>query len=281
MDSILLRSLPVAEPESLAVLQWRAAPGQEARTAPTSSRAQRRWEALSRWRGSRWGRSSHTRLLERLREVSDPVLSSLFGHFEAGDMNVMVKGAAEVATGHYVTGDFFRGLEVSPAAGRLLLRGDDRADAPPVAVISMGYSQRRFGGPANAIDQPILINNVAFTVVGVTPSEFFGVDPAVAPHVYLPLHAYLLLELADGARRFPDRNFYWLQMMGRLRPGVTLAQAQAALAGPFAQWAVTTADNDRQRANLPGCNSPKAPADSIASAASIRSRSTCCWRWSA
>ena len=131
---------------------------------------------------------------ERLQQVSDTGLSSLFGHFRAGELNVMVKGAAEVAKGHYVTGDYFRGLDVSPAAGRLLMRGDDRADAPPVAVISMGYSQRRFGGPANAIDQPILINNVAFTVVGVTPSEFFGVDPAVAPHVYLPLHASLLLD---------------------------------------------------------------------------------------
>ncbi len=133
----------------------------------------------------------------------------------------------------------------------MLMRGDDRADAPPVAVISMGYSQRRFGGPANAIDQPILINNVAFTVVGVAPPEFFGVDPAEAPHVYLPLHAGLLLDPRDFTQKFPDPNYYWLQMMGRLRPGVTLAQAQAALAGPFAQWVTATAINDRERANLP------------------------------
>ena len=98
---------------------------------------------------------------ERLQQVSEPVLSSLFAYYPAGDLNVMVKGAAELATGEYVSGDFFRGLAVSPAAGRLLVRGDDRAGAPPVAVISMGYSQRRFGGAANATGQPILINNVA------------------------------------------------------------------------------------------------------------------------
>ena len=114
----------------------------------------------------------------------------------------------------------------------------------------MGYSQRRFGGPANATGQPILINNVAFTVVGVTPSEFFGVDPASAPHVYLPMHASHLF-VSDTSRRYIDPNYYWLEMMGRLRPGIGLAQAQAALAAPFAQWVASTPTNDRERANLP------------------------------
>jgi predicted permease len=187
---------------------------------------------------------------QRLQQVSEPVLSSLFAYHAAGDLNVMVKGAAELATGEYVSGDFFQGLAVSPAAGRLLIGSDDRAGAPPVAVISMGYSQRRFGDPANATGQSILINNVAFTVVGVTPPEFFGVDPAAAPHVYLPMHASLLFD-SDAARRFLEPNYYWLQMMGRLRPGISLAQAQAALAAPFAQWVAPTAANDRERANLP------------------------------
>ncbi len=109
------------------------------------------------------------------------MLSSLFAYYRAGKLNVVVKGAAELATGECVSGDFFEGLAVSPAAGRLLLREDDRANAPLVAVISMGYSQRRFGGPPNATGQRILINNVPFTVISVTPSEFFGVDPGATP----------------------------------------------------------------------------------------------------
>ena len=104
---------------------------------------------------------------ERLQEASAPVLSSIFAYVPAGKSTCMIKGEAELAKGEYVSGDFFRGLAVSPAAGRLILGDDDRAGAPPVAVISMGYSQRRFGGAAEAAGQPILINNVAFTVVGV------------------------------------------------------------------------------------------------------------------
>ena len=182
--------------------------------------------------------------------MSAPVLSSLFAHKQAGSLNVMIKGEAELAHGEYVSGDFFRGLALSPAAGRLILSDDDRAGAAPVAVLSLGYSQRRFGDAAGATGQPILINNVPFTVVGVAPQEFFGVDPAAAPQVYLPMHASLLLDA--GARdMYLDPNYYWVEMMGRLHSGVSLAQAQAALAGPFAQWVATTAGNDRERANLP------------------------------
>ena len=164
---------------------------------------------------------------------------------------MIVKGEAELAQGEYVSGDFFRGLAVVPAAGRLIHGDDDRAGAAPVAVLSAGYSQRRFGDAANAIGQAILINSVPFTVIGVAPPEFFGVDPASAPHVYLPMRASLLLQERIGERDFLDQNYYWVEMMGRLKPGVDLAQAQAALAGPFAQWVASTATNDRERANLP------------------------------
>ena len=81
---------------------------------------------------------------------------------------------------------------MSPAAGRLIDSEDDRPGAAPVAVISFGYSQRRFGDAASAIGQPVLVDNVPFTVIGVAPPEFFGVDPAAAPDLYLPLHTNLL-----------------------------------------------------------------------------------------
>jgi len=87
-------------------------------------------------------------------------------------------------------------------------------------------------------------------VVGVAPAEFFGVDPASAPQIYIPMRASLLLQPSEA--RFIDQNYYWVEMMGRLKPGVDLVQAQAALAGPFAQWVASTATNDAERANLPG-----------------------------
>ena len=162
----------------------------------------------------------------------------------------MIRGEAEQAVGEYVTGDFFRGLSVLPAAGRMIATDDDRIGASAVAVISMGYSQRRFGGAASAVGQSMLIDNVPFTVIGVAPSEFFGVDPGANPDVYLPMRAKVLFD-PSAASTLLAPDFYWVQMMGRLRPGVSLEQAQAALAPPFGQWVASTATNDKQRANLP------------------------------
>src|SRR6202008_3452813 len=81
--------------------------------------------------------------------------------------------------------------------------------------------------------------------------EFFGVDPAAVPDVYLPLHANLLLDGPRTDRMYRDGNYYWIEMMGRLRPGVSMAQAQAALAPRFHQWVATTARTDGERAKLP------------------------------
>jgi predicted permease len=251
MDSILLRSLPVSNPESLVVLNWHA-------------RTTERDFVMRSIHGSTWGdpKSGTTSGIFpypafELFQKSD-VFSSVFGYFpssKARSLNLTIQGQANLATGEYVSGDFFRGLAVPPAAGRLILPGDDRAGAPPVAVVSYAFSETRLGGATNAAGQSILINNLPFTVVGVTPPEFFGVDPAAAPGVYLPMHSNILLEAADQfgfrAGHYLDRDRYWIQVMGRLRPGVSLAQAQAALAPAFQQWVAGTAANDRQRANLP------------------------------
>ena len=248
MDAILLRPLPVADPASLVVLKWRSGP---------VNRGQPDEFVLRSIDGRTYSDPSGLTAaifpfpaFERLQEASAPVLSSLFAHKSAGSLNVIVQGQAELVPGEYVSGDFFRGLGVVPAAGRLIHGDDDRVGAAPVAVLSAGYSQRRFGDAASAAGQSILVNGVSFTVIGVVPQQFFGVDPAYAPHVYVPVRAALLIQGAD-ARAFLDQNRYWIEMMGRLKPGVDLARAQAALAGPFAQWVAATATTDRARANLP------------------------------
>ena len=248
MDSILLRSLPVADPASLIVVKWHSDPVNFGSGDPF---------VLHSIDGSTYREPSGIvaaifpfPAFERLREASSPVLSSLFAHKPAGGVNVIVKGEAELVKGHYVSGDFFAGLAVVPAAGRLIHGDDDRAGAAPVAVLSAGYSQRRFGDAARAVGQAILVNGATFTVVGVAPPEFFGVDPASAPQIYLPMRTSPLLQ-AYGEREYLDPNYYWVEMMGRLKPGVDLPRAQAALAGPFAQWVASTATSDRERANLP------------------------------
>jgi len=248
MDAILLRALPVSDPASLIVVKWRSRPIQNISGA--------REFVLHSIDGSTYDDASGVTAaifpfpaFEHLHEASAPVLSSLFAYKQAGRLNVSVNGEAELAPGEYVSGEFFRGLAVLPAAGRMLDVDDDRAGAAPVAVLSLGYSQRRFGDAATAVGQPMLVNNVTFTVVGVAPPEFFGVDPGAAPQVYLPMRSSTLIQ--PDPMRFVDQNYYWVEMMGRLKPGVDLTQAQAALAGPFAQWVVSTAANDAERANLP------------------------------
>ena len=250
MESILLRSLPVADPESLVVLNWHSPPPQN---------ANKEWvHVMHGVQGMAWPGDKGAMVsgmfpypaFETLRE-DNPVFSILFGYFDGLHRTLSVRGQATSAGTEFVTGEYFRGLAVSPAAGRLIDSEDDRPGAAPVAVISFATSQNRFGGPANAIGQSILVDNVPFTVIGVAPPEFFGVDPAVVPDLYLPLHTNLLADGAQAARMYPDGNFYWIEMMGRLSPGVSMAQAQAVLAPRFHQWVATTATTDGERAKLP------------------------------
>ena len=248
MDAILLRALPVADPESLVVVAWHS--------KPWNGGDNRDPFVLHSIDGGTWRYSGgvEARILpfaayERLQEASTPVISTLFAHKSTGKVNVLVHGEAELTDGEYVTGNFFSGLNVSPAAGRLLISADDQISPAPVVVLSYGYSRRRFGAVENAVGQDILINNKPFTVVGVTPPEFFGVDPAGAPGVYLPLRTNLVFEPSDSGK-YTDLNYYWLDIMGRLRPGVSMAQAQAAMATPFAGWVATTAAKE-ELANLP------------------------------
>jgi len=250
MESILLRSLPVADPESLVVLNWHSRPPKD---------GDKEWvHVMHGLQGLAWPGNKGDMVLgifpygafETLRE-ENPVFSSLFGYFNGHNKTLAIRGQATSAGTEYVTGEYFRGLAVSPAAGRLIDTPDDRAGAAPVAVLSFAASRQRFGGPSSAIGQQVLVDNVPFTVIGVTPPEFFGVDPAAAPDLYLPMHANLLVDGSRAARIYPDGNFYWVEMMGRLRPGVSMAQAQAALAPRFHQWVAATATTGGERAKLP------------------------------
>ncbi|MCU1330731.1 MAG: hypothetical protein JWN34_6101 [Bryobacterales bacterium] len=245
MESILLRSLPVADPESLVVLNWHSQPPQGG-------------HVIHGLQGIFWPADRGDMVtgifpygaFDTLRE-ENPAFSTLFAYFNGHNHNLTVRGQATSVSTEYVSGDYFHGLSVSLAAGRPIGPEDDRPSAAAVAVISFSTSRQRFGEPSNAIGQPIVVDNVPFTVIGVAPREFFGVDPGAAPDLYLPLHTSVLVDGPDAARMYGDGNFYWLEMMGRLRPGVSMAQAQAALAPRFHRWVATTAKTDAERAKLP------------------------------
>src|SRR5436305_9091380 len=201
MESILLRSLPVSDPESLVVLNWHGRLPSDGSKDHVMHGLQGRF-----WPGDKGALVSGIfpyPAFETLRE-ENPVFSTLFGYFNGHNCTLAVRGQAMSASTEYVTGEYFRGLAVSPAAGRLIASEDDRPGAAPVAVISFAISQQRFGGPPGAIGQAVLVDNVPFTVIGVAPPEFFGVDPAVAPGLYLPLHTSVLVEGDRAAHVFGD-----------------------------------------------------------------------------
>jgi hypothetical protein len=252
MDSILLRSLPVPNPDSLVVLNWHAK--KAGRDFVMHGMSGNTYDDAKY--GTTTGIFPYPAF--ELFRKNDALFSSVFAHcqyWHVKNLNVVIKGKADLAAGWNVSGDYFHGLGVPPAAGRLIMPDDDRAGAPAVAVVSYGFSQRRFGGAQNAAGQAILIDNLPFTVVGVTPPEFFGVDPAATPDIYLPMHTNELLgaghQFGFRPKDYLEPDYYWIDVMGRLRPGVSLAQAQAALAPAFHQWVASTATNDAERANLP------------------------------
>src|SRR5205823_12041301 len=124
---------------------------------------------------------------------------TLFGYFNGHNCNLAIRGQAMSAGTEYVTGGYFRGLGVSPAAGRLIDSEDDRPGAAPVAVISFATSQNRFGGAPNAIGQPGLVDNIPFTVIGVAAAAFFRGDPPAAAGPYPALLTDVPVEgTADG-----------------------------------------------------------------------------------
>ncbi len=249
MEAVLLRQLPVPDPGALVVMVWKAKPVNFGGSSDEFVLTSISGSTYSASDGGVEARIFPYPGYERLREASSPYLSSLFAMFRGGKLNVLVDGQAELTVAQYVSGEFFNGIAIPPAAGRLFMTDDDRPGAEPIAVVSAGYAVRRFGTIAQAVGKPVRINNVPFTIVGVTPEGFDGVEPGTAKSVYLP---FSTMKLVDGdSPSFTDPNYYWVEMMGRLRPGVTRQQSNAALSAAFAQWVATTAKSEAQLANLP------------------------------
>jgi predicted permease len=232
IDAVLLKTLPVREPERLVTFFWAAKDWPEAAKSMTGSS----------WRDA--GKSTGTSLsypaFEQIR-ARNTTLSAVFAFAGIGRATVAVDGQAAHANGQMVSADYFTGLGLQPAAGRFLTTDDDKEGAPGVAVISYAYWQRRFGGDAAAVGKAVTVNGTPFTVVGVTPPEFFGLSPGEAIEVSVPLATQPLVAprfMGGDAGIFKKPDRWWVILMGRLKPGVTRAQALAELDVIFRQAAL-------------------------------------------
>jgi predicted permease len=161
-------------------------------------------------------------------------------------VNVVVDGNAEIASAYLATGNFHQLLGVRSVHGRTLLPDDDRPDAPPVATISAQYWSRRFGNDPAVVGKVVQANNTLVTIVGVTSAGFTGIQRVVAdpPDLVLPLAVDRAITppgamYPGGAQqsRLDQPTYWWLQLFGPLRPGMTAAQVEGNLGGVFQEAA--------------------------------------------
>jgi predicted permease len=219
VNALLLRSLPVTNPDALVL--FRAVDGAGGRMSRAGENT-----------GSNSSTSFSLLMLERFRARSS-ALSDVFAFAPVSQPNVIIDGQPEIAvTAQLVSGNYHAGLGVPAHRGRVLAMDDDRPSAEPVAVISFRYWDARFGRDPGAIGKTIAVNRVPTTVVGVTPPGFDGAAQAgESPDISLVLAHYLRYQPTRTDRTQPW--YWWIRIMGRLAPGVTADQARASLEPVF------------------------------------------------
>ena len=169
--------------------------------------------------------------------ADNKTMSDVFACAPYGRLNVVVDGQAELASAFISSGNYYQLLGVNARIGRTILPEDDRPTAPPVAVISSKYWHTRFGTDPSVLGRTVRMNNVQVTIVGVLPPDFTGVQQPLAelPDVAVPLALQPQLDTLPptGPSRLAQPTYWWLQVMGRLKPGVTAAQVQGNLETVF------------------------------------------------
>jgi predicted permease len=207
LDAVLLKMLPVRKPEQL----W----------------------ALNHAGGDRSGNGFAYPVFERLRDQNQ-AFSDLFAFSTWPESIATIQGREEPLPGSVllVSGGYHAGLGIRPLLGRLISPEDNRA-GHPVAVLSYGFWQRKFGGAPSVIGQSIALNGTPFTVIGVTPPEFFGVRVGRSDAITVPMMMQPLM--MPGAPFLQNPKNWDVEVMGRLKPGQTEAQAKAGLRVLFQQ----------------------------------------------
>ncbi len=255
VDAMLLKMLPVKEPQRLVLFQSLASPEF---TAGSYNGNSTRDPVTGQQRMTSFPYQSYQRF-----RAQPGALSDVFA-FGQVNLNVQADGQADVANGQAVTGNYFVGLGVAPLLGRVLTDEDDKAAASPVAVLSYRYWQKRFSGNPAVVGQQINLNNVAFTVIGVTPPGFEGtMDIGSTQDVTIPMAWEPPLNVDPQRSRLFGAGVWWLRIMGRLQPGTTREQAQAQLADAFQQSVVEHRAARAMQAQAVGGNaiSPLDPKD--------------------
>ncbi len=204
-NAIVLRPLPVRDPDRLVALSFVAG-------------------------GSRQNNSLTYPLFDRLR-TANTTLDGIFAWTFTRRLSVLINGRTEIVSASYVSGGYYQTLGLAPQHGRLLSPDDDRPGGATGVVISHDYWQRRFAGDPSAVGTDTVVGDFHYTIVGVEPPGFVGTNVGLAPDLTFALRASR--DGTTGAQPWEATNWTWIEVMGRLRKGVSLAQSAQELTSIF------------------------------------------------
>jgi predicted permease len=220
INGVLLKSLPVRNPQDLRVLAWM---GSDVPLGGfTSSMRGPRVSGKSSWLAFSY--PTYREFAERAEGFSHLFA---FSNVDEGWTIRAAGGAPAVADGLIVSGNFFDGYGARVLFGRPLAPQDDRAGADPVAVITYRFWERYYDLDPRVLGQTLMINNAGFTIVGVLPRRYRGPLHGDPTGFYVPFAMQALL--TSDEERLEDRVLMWVRIMGRLAPGANEAQARASL----------------------------------------------------
>jgi predicted permease len=203
VNSVLLGNLPVRNPEELVVVKY------------TDSRSQEAQEDFS------------YPMYQAMRDKNTVFRNVLTR--SGVDFNASYGGQSERAVGEMVSGNYFETLGVQPFLGRLIGPEDDRTPgAHPVAVLTYGYWQRRFGSDPAVVGKDIILNNNPIRVIGIMPPGFYGTEMARNPDIRVPMMMATVFRPVP-ANRLENPRHRWMTILARRKPEVSVAQAQASL----------------------------------------------------
>ena len=231
VDAVLLKTLPVKEPATLLVFAWEAGrPFRVSGMSGTSSvPTPPDRKGLSLFRYEVFER------MQRPAAAPESPLSDFFAFAPVGEVTAGVGDVAEIVDGQAVSGGYYAGLGVQPILGRSISEEDDHRGASPVVVLSYPFWKERFGADPSVIGQQLTLNKHSFAIIGVTPPSFTGtLQVDYRPVFTIPIACEPLLEgenssLGDAS----GPGMWWLDLMGRLKPGATGEQARESLNDAF------------------------------------------------
>jgi predicted permease len=224
IDGILLRSLPVKDPQQLVVFRW------SAHVHPKLKGHSGYGDCLNLG-----GDCSFSIPFFKTLRAQTGTFSGLAAFAGPLDYDLSGNGPASMAHGQYVSGDFFSTLGVNTILGRPLGMSDDSPSAPAVILLSYAYWQRAFGGDRSVVGRMVRLNNISSVIVGVAEPRFTNLTPGNPVDFFMPFSVAdrIRSEYWGHGDRISDAGVWWSVIVGRLKPGVSLAQAQAAATTMF------------------------------------------------